>query len=76
MTREHVHEVRKATDESIYRRALVAQRPRTGFAELDLFDPYYGDDAEFDECLETVRAASRCLTTEFHERLKTASSED
>ena len=75
MTREHVHEVKKRltnryTDVLLLRHVLEPGR------ELDLFDPYYGDDAEFDECLETVRAASRCLTAEFHERLKTTSSED
>jgi protein-tyrosine phosphatase len=74
MTREHVHEVRKRltnryTDVLLLRNVLEPGR------DLDLFDPYYGDDAEFDDCLETVRAASRSLTVEFHRRLKSASSE-
>jgi protein-tyrosine phosphatase len=74
MTREHVHEVRKRltnryTDVLLLRNVLEPGR------DLDLFDPYYGDDAEFDDCLETVRAASRSLTSEFHRRLKSASSE-
>src|SRR6204780_6019726 len=74
MTREHVHEVRKRltnryTDVILMRNVLEPGR------DLDLFDPYYGDDAEFDDCLETVRAASRSLTVEFHRRLKSAPSE-
>ena len=55
MTREHVHEVRKRltnryTDVILMRNVIEPGR------DLDLFDPYYGDDAEFDDCLETVRA--------------------
>jgi protein-tyrosine phosphatase len=74
MTREHVHEVRKRltnryTDVILMRNVIEPGR------DLDLFDPYYGDEAEFDECLETVRAAGERLTDEFHRRLKTASSD-
>jgi low molecular weight protein-tyrosine phosphatase len=74
MTREHVHEVKKRltnryTDVLLLRNVLEPGR------DLDLFDPYYGDDAEFDDCLETVRAASQRLTVEFHRRLKSAPSE-
>jgi hypothetical protein len=43
--------------------------------DLDLFDPYYGDDAEFDECLETVRAGGQRLTWEFRRRLDASSPE-
>jgi protein-tyrosine phosphatase len=74
MTREHVHEVRsrltnRYTDVILMRNLIEPER------DLDLFDPYYGDAAEFDECLETVRAAGQRLTLEFRRRLDADSSE-
>jgi protein-tyrosine phosphatase len=74
MTREHVHEVKKRltnryTDVILMRNVIEPGR------DLDLFDPYYGDDAEFDQCLDTVRVAGQRLTAEFHRRLTTASSD-
>jgi protein-tyrosine phosphatase len=74
MTREHVHEVQhrltnRYTDVLLMRNLLEPGR------DLDLFDPYYGDDEEFDGCLEMVRAASERLTEEYHRRLGTDSSE-
>lgn len=68
MTREHVHEVRKrltnpATEVILMRNLIEPGR------DLDLFDPYYGDDSDFDECLESVRAGGRRLTVEFRQRL-------
>jgi protein-tyrosine-phosphatase len=41
---------------------------------LDLPDPYYGDDVEFDECLEMVRRGSQRLTGEIRRRLAADSS--
>jgi protein-tyrosine phosphatase len=74
MTREHVHEVKKrlsnrSTNVILLRNLIEPER------ELDLFDPYYGDDAEFDECLEMVRAGGQRLTREFRERLDGGSCE-
>jgi len=74
MTREHVHEVKtrlsnRRTDVILLRNLIEPGR------ELDLFDPYYGDDAEFDECLETVRAGGQRLTLEFRQRLGGGSRE-
>src|SRR6202167_59324 len=65
MTSEHVHEVRKRltnryTDVLLLRNVLEPGR------DLDLFDPYYGDDAEFDDCLETVLRCSRSFILPFH----------
>jgi len=55
MTREHVHEVKKRLSNPSTEVILMRNLTEPG-RELDLFDPYYGDDAEFDECLEMVRA--------------------
>jgi protein-tyrosine phosphatase len=73
MTREHVHEVRKrlanqATEVILMRNLIDPGR------DLDLFDPYYGDDTEFDECLATLRAGGQRLTWEFRQRLDADSS--
>jgi protein-tyrosine phosphatase len=74
MTREHVHDVKRRltnryTDVILLRNVLEPGR------DLDLFDPYYGGDAEFDDCLEMVRAASERLTNEYLRRLDAGSSE-
>jgi len=36
--------------------------------DLDLADPYYGDDREFDECLAQIRESIRRWTSEFRQR--------
>jgi low molecular weight protein-tyrosine phosphatase len=74
MTREHVHEVKKrlsnqATEVILLRNLIDPGR------ELDLFDPYYGDDVEFDECLDVVTRGGQRLTSEFRRRLDEGSSE-
>jgi protein-tyrosine phosphatase len=74
MTREHVHEVKRRltnryTDVLLMRNVIEPGR------DLDLFDPYYGDDAEFDECLDMVRAAGQGLTSEFRRRLDASTSD-
>jgi protein-tyrosine phosphatase len=68
MTREHVHEVKKrltnpSTEVILMRNLIDPGR------DLDLFDPYYGDDDEFDECLEFLRRGGQRLTSEFRRRL-------
>jgi protein-tyrosine phosphatase len=45
-------------------------RELLGEGRLDLADPYYGDDRDFDECLAVIRAACVALA----ERLLTASN--
>ena len=74
MTREHVHEVKKRLSNRSTQVILLRNLIEPG-RELDLFDPYYGDDAEFDECLETLRAGGQRLTWEFRQRLDAGSSE-
>jgi protein-tyrosine phosphatase len=68
MTREHWKDVRRRlTNEStevIMLRNLVSPG-----LDLDVADPYYGDDREFDECLEMLRECCRRLTLGFRQRL-------
>jgi protein-tyrosine phosphatase len=74
MTREHVHEVRKRLSNDATQVILLRNLIEPG-RDLDLFDPYYGSDADFDECLEVVRRGGRRLTSEFRQRLGEGSSE-
>jgi protein-tyrosine-phosphatase len=74
MTREHVHEVKKRLSNSTTEVILLRNLIEPG-ENLDLFDPYYGDDVEFDECLEVVRRGGRRLTSEFRQRLDGDTSE-
>ena len=74
MTREHVHEVRKRLANDDTEVVLLRNLIEPG-RDLDLFDPYYGNDADFDECLEAVRAGGQCLTSEFRRRLDAGSCE-
>jgi protein-tyrosine phosphatase len=74
MTREHVHEVKKRLSNSSTEVLLLRNLTEPGL-DLDLFDPYYGVDVDFDECLEAVRAGGQRLTWEFRSRLDASSSE-
>jgi protein-tyrosine phosphatase len=74
MTREHVHEVKKRLSNGTTQVILVRNLIEPG-RDLDLFDPYYGGDADFDECLETFREAGQRLTSEFRQRLDEDSCE-
>jgi protein-tyrosine phosphatase len=74
MTREHVHEVRKRLSKDSTEVLLLRNLIEPG-RELDLFDPYYGDDVDFDECLDAVRAGGQRLTWEFRQRLDGGSRE-
>jgi protein-tyrosine phosphatase len=74
MTREHVHEVRKRLSNDATEVILLRNLIEPG-RELDLFDPYYGDDVDFDECLDAVRAGGQRLTLEFRQRLDGGSRE-
>ena len=68
MTREHVHEVRKRLTNRSTQVILMRNLIEPG-KDLDLFDPYYGGDEEFDECLDVVRRGGQRWTSEFRRRL-------
>ena len=74
MTREHLHEVRlritNPTTNVVLWRHLIDPRH-----DLDVADPYYGDDAEFDQCLEILRTGSERLTSVLRSRLDERSKE-
>jgi protein-tyrosine phosphatase len=74
MTREHVHEVKRRLSDSSTEVLLLRNLIEPG-RDLDLFDPYYGGDVDFDECLEAVRAGGQRLTSEFRSRLDGGSRE-
>jgi protein-tyrosine phosphatase len=68
MTREHVAEVKERlrnehTEVLLWRNLLD---PGT---DLDVADPYYGDDGAFDECLAVLISGGQRLTEEFRRRL-------
>lgn len=65
MTREHVREIRDrhAGIEIVLLRSLLG-------AELDVPDPYYGDDDEFDECLRLIERGCREMIPLLRERVR------
>jgi protein-tyrosine phosphatase len=68
MTREHLHEVRsrltnRATEVVLWRHLLDPRH------DLDVADPYYGDDREFDECLAMLKSGGERLTSVLRARL-------
>ena len=65
MTREHAHDIRErhAKVEIILLRSLLG-------ADLDVPDPYYGDDAEFDACLRLIERGCRELIPILRERVR------
>jgi protein-tyrosine phosphatase len=73
MTREHVHEVKQRLSNEVTEVVLLRNLFEPA-RNLDLPDPYYGDDVEFDECLEMVRRGSQRLTGEIRRRLAADSS--
>jgi len=64
MTREHAQDIRArhADVDIILLRSLLG-------AELDVPDPYYGDDAEFDACLALIERGCRELIPILRERV-------
>jgi protein-tyrosine phosphatase len=68
MTRDHRDDVRRrlrnTTTEVILWRNLIDQG-----RDLDVADPYYGDDDEFDECLALLSTGGELLTSELRSRL-------
>lgn len=74
MTREHRYDVRQRltnerTDVVLWRDLLDPGK------DLDVADPYYGDDAEFDGCLALLRASGPRLTEVLRRRLDEGSFE-
>jgi protein-tyrosine-phosphatase len=73
MTREHRHDVnerlRRHTPDVILWRDLFEVTP-----DLDLADPYYGDDTEFDECLATLASGAPALTSLLRDRVTGSTS--
>ena len=68
MTREHRDDVQlrltnAATEVVLWRNLIEAER------DLDVADPYYGDDAEFDECLAILSAGGERLTSVLRSRV-------
>jgi protein-tyrosine-phosphatase len=74
MTREHRHEVRQRLSNPsttvVLWRHLIDPRH-----DLDVADPYYGDDAEFDQCLAMLGSGGDRLTSMLRSRLEERSRE-
>ncbi|HVB71077.1 MAG TPA: low molecular weight protein-tyrosine-phosphatase [Acidimicrobiales bacterium] len=72
MTREHRDDVlarrRRGVGQVILLRDLIDE------TDLDLADPYYGTDEDFDECLAVIRRAGQRWTSEFLRRRDAGSS--
>jgi protein-tyrosine phosphatase len=68
MTREHAHDVRRRLSNESTEVVLLRNLLDPG-KNLDVADPYYGDDAEFDECLELIRRGGQRLTLALRSRL-------
>lgn len=66
MTREHLHEVVGHLQPSA--QVLLWRNLLEPGLDLDVPDPYYGDDQEFDECLAIFRAAGPRLTSALRQR--------
>jgi protein-tyrosine phosphatase len=74
MTREHRREVRQrlsnpSTTVVLWRHLIDPQH------DLDVADPYYRGDDEFDQCLEILRSGGQRLTSMFRSRLEEPSHE-
>ena len=68
MTREHLHDVTKRLRNDATEILLWRNLSEPGL-NLDVSDPYYGNDEEFDECLEALRPGGQQLTSVFRQRL-------
>jgi len=68
MTREHLHEVRDRMGEPSGDVVLLRSFEGSGPA-LDVADPYYGIDADFDQCCVVISRSLPRLTSEFRRRL-------
>jgi protein-tyrosine phosphatase len=73
MTREHRREVTGALKPSA--EVLLWRNLLEPGLDLDVPDPYFGDDQEFDDCLATLRAAGPRLTSALRQRWGERSNE-
>ncbi len=68
MTREHRFDVRERLrrpgSEVVLWRDLFEEAP-----DLDVADPYYGDDDDFDECLAVLKAGAPALRSLLRDRV-------
>jgi protein-tyrosine phosphatase len=74
MTREHAGDVRRRLSNPSTEVVLLRNLIEPG-ENRDVADPYYGDEAEFDECLELIRAGGQRLTLALRSRLDARSFE-
>ena len=74
MTREHFHEVRRRLSNPSTEVVMVRNLLQPGM-DLDVTDPYYGGDDEFDACLEMLTRALRRWTSGLRWRRGADSSE-
>src|SRR5277367_4752027 len=74
MTREHASDVRRRLSNRSTEVVLLRNLLDPG-KNLDVADPYYGDDAEFDQCLELIRRGGQRLTSALRSRLDADSFE-
>jgi protein-tyrosine phosphatase len=69
MTLEHLHDVRHRLTNQATKVILLRNLISPGF-NLDVADPYYGSDQDFDECLELLSECGRLLTSVLRQRLR------
>jgi protein-tyrosine phosphatase len=74
MTREHANDVRHRLSNQSTEVVLLRNLLEPG-KNLDVADPYYGDDTEFDQCLELIRRGGQRLTLALRSRLDADSFE-
>ena len=74
MTRDHLSDVHQRLTNTSTEVILLRNLLEPGL-NLDVEDPYYGDESSFDQCLELIRRAGRRLTLELRRRLDADSSE-
>lgn len=68
MTREHFHEVSlKLTNRGTMH--LMLRNLIEPGQDLDVPDPYYGTDEDFDDCLDLVHRGAQALITKLRQRL-------
>jgi protein-tyrosine phosphatase len=74
MTSEHLHDVQsRLTNEAT--EVIMLRNLLSPGLNLDVADPYYGDAAAFDECLNLLTEGGRRLTSELRRRLGADSCE-
>jgi len=68
MTREHRNDVRQRLS-NVHTEIVLLRNLLEENCELDVYDPYYGDDSDFSQCLEMLIRAGQRWTEEFRQRL-------